>query len=169
MVEKKNFDRRKFMELGIVVIGGAIFTVSGAAMARFAIGTSFDELEEVWIELDEAEIPNDGEGMYSFVLEFTRKDGYMSHHEKKLIYAKKTKTGEVIALSAVCTHLACIVSWSEEQQLFLCPCHTGIYDSDGMVVSGPPPRPLGRHKVKIEDGQLYVSSQIDTGGGDSHA
>jgi Rieske Fe-S protein len=39
---------------------------------------------------------------------------------------------------------------------FYCPCHNGVFAKDGTVVSGPPPRPLDRFEVKIEDGILYV-------------
>jgi len=31
-----------------------------------------------------------------------------------------------------------------------------VFDLDGRVLGGPPPRPLDRYEVKIEDGVLYV-------------
>ncbi|MBI3353836.1 MAG: ubiquinol-cytochrome c reductase iron-sulfur subunit [Nitrospirae bacterium] len=53
----------------------------------------------------------------------------------------QTKTG-FTALSAVCTHLGCIVRWQEDKGEFLCPCHAGRFDAAGKVLSGPPPKPL---------------------------
>lgn len=50
--------------------------------------------------------------------------------------------GGVVAYSAVCTHLGCVVSsWVAEKQVMLCPCHGGLYDpKDGAkVVGGPRP------------------------------
>ena len=168
MADEEGIRRRKFMEMGIFVFGGAIVAVSGSALARFAIGPSLDEQEEKWIEIDEAEIVDEDEGMSALVVEFDVKDGYMVSQERVLVYAKKTKKGEIIAMNATCTHLACIVSWNEEEKKFFCPCHNGIYDSNGMVVSGPPPYPLRRHKTKVEDGQLYVSTQTVAIGDESH-
>jgi Rieske Fe-S protein len=42
------------------------------------------------------------------------------------------------------------------QEEFFCPCHNGVFDKDGNVVSGPPPRPLDRFEVKVEDDQLFI-------------
>jgi Rieske Fe-S protein len=67
------------------------------------------------------------------------------------------KTGnEVRALSAVCTHLGCIIQWDARAGKFVCPCHHGMYDVDGKVISGPPPRPLDKFEVKLRDGQVFV-------------
>jgi cytochrome b6-f complex iron-sulfur subunit len=56
----------------------------------------------------------------------------------------RKQDGRLIALSAVCTHLGCIVQWQRDKEQFLCPCHAGLYTAEGTVVSGPPPKPLAR-------------------------
>jgi len=56
-------------------------------------------------------------------------------------------SGEVRAFSAVCTHLGCLVKWNAAKSEFLCPCHGGVFDANGVNVSGPPPKPLKRYKV----------------------
>jgi menaquinol-cytochrome c reductase iron-sulfur subunit len=38
---------------------------------------------------------------------------------------------------------------NEGAQLFMCPCHSGIYDADGSVAAGPPPRPLQTYPVRV--------------------
>ena len=68
----------------------------------------------------------------------------------------ETVDNEVRAFSAICTHLGCTVGWHPEQKQFICPCHQGIYDCNGVVVSGPPPRPLAKLSVKLRDGQVFV-------------
>lgn len=68
----------------------------------------------------------------------------------------RTKGGSVIALSAVCTHLGCIVQWEKEKQDFLCPCHAGRYSAEGAVTSGPPPRPLAKIPFTIAEGKITV-------------
>jgi len=60
------------------------------------------------------------------------------------------------ALSAVCTHLACIVFWNEEKGVIACPCHAGFFTTSGAVISGPPPAPLLAYQVQVEGDQIYV-------------
>ena len=60
------------------------------------------------------------------------------------------------AYSAICTHLGCIVDWDHAKREILCPCHAGLFNLDGNVVSGPPPRPLPSHPVKVVDGKVFV-------------
>lgn len=64
---------------------------------------------------------------------------------------------EVKAFSAICTHLGCIVDWDDQKRHILCPCHAGIFDVNGRVVSGPPPKPLPEHAVKVIDGKIFVT------------
>ena len=60
------------------------------------------------------------------------------------------------AVSAVCTHLACIVYWDEKKEVIACPCHAGFFTTDGAVISGPPPAPLEVYRVQVEGDQIYV-------------
>jgi Rieske Fe-S protein len=62
----------------------------------------------------------------------------------------------VHVFSDICTHLACKVTWHEDQQHYISPCHDGHFDIDGGVVSGPPPRPLDIYATRIENGELFV-------------
>lgn len=67
--------------------------------------------------------------------------------------------GEFKAFNAKCTHLGCIVKWNESKGVFICPCHNGIFDTNGNVVSGPPPRPLGKVAVQVNQGKIYVGGE----------
>jgi cytochrome b6-f complex iron-sulfur subunit len=62
------------------------------------------------------------------------------------------------AYSAICTHLGCIVQWDAKRQQIACPCHAGFFDTNGQVVSGPPPRGLQEHGVAIVNGEVLVKS-----------
>jgi len=66
------------------------------------------------------------------------------------------KAGDFVALSAVCTHLGCIVKWVDDKGEFLCPCHGGRFSSDGTVLGGPPPAPLESIPVVLESDQVLV-------------
>ncbi|MGD9347075.1 MAG: Rieske 2Fe-2S domain-containing protein [Candidatus Aminicenantes bacterium] len=61
----------------------------------------------------------------------------------------------VRAMSAVCTHLGCVLEATEEG--FQCPCHGSRFNDKGRVLSGPAPRALTFFKVEVApDGQLLV-------------
>ena len=65
--------------------------------------------------------------------------------------------GDLRAFSAVCTHLGCIVQWKKDENIFLCPCHAGKFDPNGNVISGPPPKPLPRYALKVEENKIQLS------------
>lgn len=64
--------------------------------------------------------------------------------------------GRFMGLSAVCTHLGCVVSWESAQREFLCPCHGGRFSAEGQVLGGPPPKPLEPIAVALEGDQIVV-------------
>lgn len=64
--------------------------------------------------------------------------------------------GDLVVLSAVCTHLGCIVQWEKEKQDFLCPCHGGRFSPEGAVISGPPPKSLTRIPFVVANGIITV-------------
>jgi cytochrome b6-f complex iron-sulfur subunit len=64
--------------------------------------------------------------------------------------------GEFLALSAVCTHLGCIVKWVADSEEFLCPCHGGRFSPAGQVLGGPPPKPLAVYGVSIEGDEILI-------------
>jgi cytochrome b6-f complex iron-sulfur subunit len=66
------------------------------------------------------------------------------------------KPAGYIVLSRVCTHLGCLVNYHKNLQLLVCPCHNGIYDLDGNVVSGPPPRPLEKFPFKMVGDKIEI-------------
>lgn len=65
----------------------------------------------------------------------------------------------IAAFSRRCTDLGCLVSWSKERELFVCPCHQGTFDKTGLNIAGPPPRPLDRLPIVKRGDQLYVNIQ----------
>jgi Rieske Fe-S protein len=66
---------------------------------------------------------------------------------------------QIIALSAACTHMGCIVQWQNNDHKFHCPCHGGMFEADGSadpVSSKLYLRPLPQLETKIEQGNIYV-------------
>ncbi len=65
-----------------------------------------------------------------------------------------------VAISTRCMHLGCPVRYVQAAQRFVCPCHGGVYDSSGQVVSGPPVRPLDRFRTRVVDGRVQVGPRF---------
>ncbi len=76
--------------------------------------------------------------------------------------------GGFLAMSAICPHLHCIVTWNEVLKKFECPCHGAKFNPLGEVLEGPPPRPLDLYKLQIVAGNLVIdkASSIERKGFD---
>jgi len=63
-----------------------------------------------------------------------------------------------IVFSINCRHLGCPVRWVAGAELFMCPCHGGVYYKDGDVAAGPPPQPLARYQVRLREGEVEIET-----------
>lgn len=70
-----------------------------------------------------------------------------------------TQEGNLLAFSAVCTHLTCTVTYEADTGTLYCPCHNGRFDLSGSVISGPPPRPLEAYDVEVVGDDIFVSKK----------
>jgi cytochrome b6-f complex iron-sulfur subunit len=61
------------------------------------------------------------------------------------------------AFSAVCTHLNCTVQYQESGRQIWCACHNGLYDMNGRVISGPPPKPLEEYAVHVRGEEVVIA------------
>ena len=131
--------------------------VLGVPAVRFAAGASLEQRVEHWVPIGPPDkiAPND---FTRVVYELRVKDAWREVTKEGLIYVRPIQvagaSGEFRALSAVCTHLGCNVRWRPEDSQFACPCHAGLYDANGDVISGPPPRPLRKLETRVTNGVL---------------
>ena len=78
--------------------------------------------------------------------------------EELVVYVLTENQRDFIAMSNICTHLGYRARWISDRQEFFCPCHNGVFDKQANVVSGPPPRPLDRYQVKVEEGGIFIGN-----------
>ncbi len=67
--------------------------------------------------------------------------------------------GNYIALSSVCTHSACQVTYNANDNNLPCPCHGSLFSTNGSVMNGPANDPLETYPV-TENGDVL---EIDLG------
>ncbi|MFZ0395557.1 MAG: Rieske 2Fe-2S domain-containing protein [Terracidiphilus sp.] len=78
-------------------------------------------------------------------------------------YVRCAESGNFTVFAINCAHLGCPVRWFPQSQLFMCPCHGGVYYADGSRASGPPTRGLFTYEQKIQNGRLMIKAgQIPT-------
>jgi len=79
--------------------------------------------------------------------------------------------GEQFQVFAInCAHLGCPVRWFAQSGLFMCPCHGGVYYSDGSRASGPPERGLFEYPHRVKDGLITIQAgELPTPGAPSAA
>ncbi len=59
----------------------------------------------------------------------------------------KGEDGSPHAVSAICTHEGCIVTWNNADRTWDCPCHGSIFSADGSIIHGPAVDPLSPRKL----------------------
>ena len=83
-------------------------------------------------------------------------DGYTAETP---CWVRRLDDGSITVFAINCTHLGCPVRWFPESNLFMCPCHGGVYYADGTHAAGPPPRGLYTYAVDeqaFKDGKLRI-------------
>ena len=156
MSNEKQLTRRGFMSLATWAISGLISVGMGIPAIAYILGPAIkhDETQE-WIRLGSTSKVELGTPTL-FKAKIQRQTGWIVNEEELSVYVLTENGCDYIAMSNICTHLGCRVRWIDEQERFFCPCHNGIFNKDGQIMSGPIPSPLDQYEVKIEDEQLFM-------------
>jgi len=156
MSDKTRFDRSDFMSVATLAIGGLIGFGLGIPAIRYIVGPAVAKnTAEEWIRLGSTAKVEIGTPTL-FKATIHRQTGWIINEEELTVFVLTDNGRDYIALSNICTHLGCRVRWITEQGEFFCPCHNGIFDKNGKVVSGPPPKQLNRYEVKVENDQIFI-------------
>lgn len=150
--------RRKVMGVAVGVINLGLIGAIVGPMAGFATAPLGSKRKEQWVELmDESMIAVGEVKEVTYSLRIL--DGYQEIERKYTVFLRRSEA-EVICIDPACTHLGCRITYQSAKHRFVCPCHGGVFEEDGKVRSGPPPKPLERHPVKIENGKIWVSREV---------
>jgi Rieske Fe-S protein len=152
-VTQINTERRTFIKTA--ALAGVAAAITGVPLASYLIAPSLKKGTGKWLDFGPAEDLTPGSvEMLSY--EFMVKDGWLVLPQRGFVWAKRESRGKLKVFSSTCTHLACNVIWQEEEEVFVCPCHSGRFNSEGENIAGPPTKPLAVLEHKIEEGNLKV-------------
>jgi menaquinol-cytochrome c reductase iron-sulfur subunit len=155
MEKPKDLSRRDAMKMAISVIGSLIGAALGVPAIAYVLGPSLKTEQSNWLQVSSVSRIELGTPTL-FKPRVLRQNGWTAEEEEVGVYVITEDGRNYQALSNICTHLGCRVRWIAEREQFVSPCHNGVFDKHGFVVSGPPPRPLDEFSTKIEDGSLFI-------------
>jgi nitrite reductase/ring-hydroxylating ferredoxin subunit len=142
-----------------VALNGAVGIVLAVPIFRYLLApwrrdASFDS----WTSLGSLDTFPTGETRLAYYKNPSR-NSWDGQTDNVACYVRRESSGEFKVFAINCAHLGCPVRWFPQSQLFMCPCHGGVYYSDGSRASGPPERGLFTYNWQIVSGEL----QIDAG------
>jgi quinol---cytochrome c reductase iron-sulfur subunit, bacillus type len=156
--EGETVTRRRFMNVagqsaGIVATLAIVLPAAG-----FAIGPVFSREKWTWQPIGTPRDFTDS----NYVIRVITIDPNIGEAGKTIAYVRSRNPtidrehadqyNQFVALSSRCCHLGCPVRYTPAAQRFICPCHGGVYDFRGLVVGGPPVRPLDRFYTRLNNG-----------------
>ena len=71
------------------------------------------------------------------VSEVGRGEGKVLRIDGKWVACSRNEAGKMEAVSAVCTHMGCLVHWNQAEKTWDCPCHGSRFQPTGKVLAGP--------------------------------
>jgi menaquinol-cytochrome c reductase iron-sulfur subunit len=154
----ETLSRRKFLErlsLLLTALWGAVLAGTGLGFILAPLTRKVPRLWRTVGKVDEFRI---GETV-SVTLMDPSPLPWAGVTAKTAAWLRRVSETEFIAFAINCSHLGCPVRWLPQANLFMCPCHGGVYYADGAVAAGPPPRPLTRYTVRVQDGEVQLQTR----------
>jgi cytochrome b6-f complex iron-sulfur subunit len=143
-VADQEHSRRRWLTYLLGTSLGASFVSFLYPVLRFVVPpvSSEPSLSEIELDVKASDIlPNSGR-----IVPFSGKP----------VILFRTAAGELKALTATCTHLACTVQYRGDRSDIWCACHNGVYDANGTNISGPPPKPLTKLDVAVRGDKVVI-------------
>jgi len=157
MSDELSPERRKFfmrLSIGAGCVGAALI---GIPVAGFLLAPLFEAVARKWKPVGSVDQFQQGSTV-EVRFEDPSSVAWAGVTGQTGAWLRRDPAGAFTAFSINCTHLGCPVRWLPDADLFMCPCHGGVYYSDGTVAAGPPPRPLVQYPVRVRDGQVEILS-----------
>jgi menaquinol-cytochrome c reductase iron-sulfur subunit len=154
---EKLTSRRKFLSWIGASLSAFAAALVGVPVVSFVLAPVLRSQKEVWRAVGAIENFKIGSTV-EVSFDHAESTPWAGDFARTAAWLQRNGQEEFVAFSIDCTHLGCPIRWVAESQLFMCPCHGGVYYKDGKVAAGPPPRPLSRYPVRLRNGQVEVKT-----------
>lgn len=147
--------RRKFLNrlsVGLGCVGAALV---GVPVAGFLLAPLFESVARKWRGVGAVDKFQNGSTV-EVKFEDASSVAWAGVTGQTGAWLRRETDGQFVAFAINCTHLGCPVRWLQQAELFMCPCHGGVYYKDGAVAAGPPPKPLTKYPVRVNRGQVEI-------------
>jgi menaquinol-cytochrome c reductase iron-sulfur subunit len=147
---------RRRMLVGLsVAAGGVAASVVGIPVVGSLIYPLFRKTNNIWRPV--GPVDNFAVGATtSVVFEDAASQVWSGVTANTAAWLRRRDANSFIAYKVNCTHLGCPVTWLPDANLFMCPCHGGVFYGNGSVAAGPPRRPLETYAVRVRDGNVEI-------------
>jgi quinol---cytochrome c reductase iron-sulfur subunit, bacillus type len=156
---REEISRRRFFEKLSIALVGLSGAIVGLPLIGFIVAPFFRQVPEKWVTIGKMGDYEIGKTVAVTVIDPSSLP-WAGVTAKSGVWLRRVSEDSFIAFSANCTHLGCPVRWLPDADLFMCPCHGGVYYSDGKVAAGPPPLPLFRYDVRVANGEVQMKQAI---------
>lgn len=153
----ETMDRRGFFSRLGVFLGGLASAVVALPVAGYMLAPFFRQRPRLWRDVGAVDSFEIG-GTVEVTFEDASSLPWSGVTALTGAWLRRHAREEFIAYSLNCTHLGCPIRWVEKADIFMCPCHGGVYYEDGRVAAGPPPRALSRYPVRIRKGRVEIQT-----------
>ena len=151
--EPTDLDRRRLLARLGIFVGSVSAAIVGIPSIAFLLGLR--KAPEVWRSLGAAGSFRIGQTVGVSFLDSSPLP-WSGVTAKTAAWLRRESPEQFIAFAINCTHLGCPVRWLPNADLFMCPCHGGVFYKDGAVASGPPPKSLVTYPVRVRDGMVEI-------------
>ena len=157
--EGKNLlDRKSFLTKLIVWIGGVIGLILSLPLIMAMLDPVVRGKNKVWRQVGSiSDFDTKGYKLVSF--EDASPYKWSIKISKTAAFVRVKEDGEFVAFSINCAHLGCPVRWEQQSELFMCPCHGGVYYKDGSRAAGPPPRGLYKYPIRVKGEKVEIETE----------
>jgi Rieske Fe-S protein len=157
-LETERVTRRTFLMNVGIALNAAVALLIATPVVAYVLGPVLRRKEYLqWIAIGNvSEFPVGETRLITFTNPFS--DPWDGATAKVPAYVRHAAANEFTVFAINCAHLGCPVRWFSESQLFMCPCHGGVYYADGSRASGPPERGLFTYELKVEGGKLLIDA-----------
>jgi menaquinol-cytochrome c reductase iron-sulfur subunit len=154
--QEQGITRRDFLTTASLILNGAVALLVAVPIVGYLLAPIRREYRS-WIQLGNVNDFKVGETvLVSYLNPYTTPSDGVT--QKTPAYVRRVDAQQFTVFAVNCAHLNCPVRWFAESQLFMCPCHGGVYYASGERASGPPERGLFTYEYKVEDGKLLIKA-----------